>query len=360
MFPRILILIGLVAASGHGVPPRPTEFLLGGDVSMVQRIEEAGGRFGDGGKPGDVISILSAHGANCFRLRLFVNPDRKDDGVVNDVPYTLALAKRIKKTGARFLLDFHYSDTWADPGKQFTPEAWRGLGFDDLEKQVAEYTRDVIAQFKAEGVLPDIVQVGNEVTPGMLWPEGKLSGNAAEPWKRFSALLKAGIRGVKSALGPDDRVKILIHVDCGGNEATTQWYFDHLQEHGVPFDMIGLSYYPWWHGGLDALAKNLRLTSRRFEKDILVVETAYPWRDPGFWSRKTNMNWPISREGQAEFLKQLVKTVRETPDGRGVGVIYWYPEAIAMPNLRVWNGGSTALFDEKGDALPGVDAMRLR
>ena len=339
---------------------KPREFLAGGDISMLTRIEKLGGAFKDAGKRKDFLEILKAKGANCFRLRLFVNPGGKN-AVINDLPYTLTLAKRIKAAGCKLLLNFHYSDTWADPGHQTKPAVWAKLSFDDLEKKVEQYTASVIAEFKRADALPDIVQVGNEITPGMLWPDGK--NNSPAQWDKFARLVKAGIRGVRTGAGGKKAqgVRIMIHIACGGKWGRTKWFFDNLIARKVRFDIIGQSYYPWWHGTIDDLKDNLKRTARAYKKDIMVVETAYPYRNGDLWRKdpkKKNLNWPISPKGQAAFLTDVVRAVRQTPDGRGIGVIWWYPESIPVKGLRVWNGGATAMFDSQGNALPSVKALK--
>jgi arabinogalactan endo-1,4-beta-galactosidase len=335
--------------------------LLGADISALERIEQAGGVFRDGGQAGDAIAILRAHGSNLFRLRLFVNPDHSEVQV-NDLDYTVRMAGRIKAAGAALLLDFHYSDTWADPGRQTTPAAWAGLPFDSLELQVEAYTAEVITRLRQSGALPDIVQVGNEVDAGILWPLGRVGGtyDTHVQWDRFTRLLKAGIRGVRSALGSGDSVRILLHHSQGGNAGGTQWFFDRMDTLGVPYDLIGLSYYPCWHGTLAELQSNLRATSLRFGRDIMVVETSYPWRAGGWEDIATNlaaMTWAISPQGQAQFLWDVLEAVATVPSGRGAGVVWWYPEAIAVSGLFIWGGGSLALFDAAGSVLPAAAAF---
>jgi arabinogalactan endo-1,4-beta-galactosidase len=203
--------------------------------------------------------------------------------------------------------------------------------------------------------LPEIVQVGNEITPGILWPEGKI--NAPEGgWDRLAALLRAGIRGVKKPLTAQERVQIMLHVDCGGDVKRTQWFFDHIVERAVIFDLIGLSYYPWWHGNMASLRENLMQTARRYSKPIVVVETAYPWRRHG---ETQHMDWPMTPEGQQQFLSDLVGTVRATTNHLGRGVIWWYPESIRTKGVDVWKGGDVALFDAEGNALPSLNAFKL-
>jgi arabinogalactan endo-1,4-beta-galactosidase len=341
--------------------PAAVPALRGADISALERIEQAGGVFRDGDQVGDAIAILRTRGANLFRLRLFVNPDHSEVQV-NDLDYTVRMAGRIKAAGARLLLDFHYSDTWADPGRQTTPAAWAGLGIDSLERQVEVYSADVITQLKQAGALPDIVQVGNEIDAGILWPLGRVGGTYDTPaqWDQFTRLLKAGIRGVRSALGAGDSVRIMLHYSQGGSAGGTQWLFDRINANVVPYDLIGLSYYPWWHGPLSLLQANLRATALNYGRDVMVVETTHPWRAGGWESGATNlvaMTWGISTQGQAQFLRDVLDAVALVPSGRGVGVVWWYPEAMQVPGLFVWGGGSLALFGVDGNVLPAAAAF---
>jgi arabinogalactan endo-1,4-beta-galactosidase len=335
---------------------------LGADISALERIEQAGAVFRDSGQAGDAIAILRAHGAGGFRLRLFVSPNYTEVQV-NDLAYTVRMAGRVKAAGAKLLLDLHYSDTWADPGHQVTPAAWAGLSFDSLQLQVETYTAGVITRLKQAGALPDIVQVGNEIDGGMLWPLGQVSGtgsDTAAQWDRFTRLLKAGIRGVRSALGPGDSVRIMLHFSQGGSTGGTQWFFDHMNAYGVTYELIGLSYYPWWHGTLADLTANLQATAQRYGKDVMVVETSYPWRAGGWESmapNQTAMTWPVSPAGQAQFLRDLVAAVAAVPGGHGAGVVWWYPEAVQVPGLFVWGGGSLSLFDAGGNLLPAASGF---
>lgn len=356
---KIIFFSVLLAASILAAEQQ--DFLIGGDISLLTRIEEHDGKFFEDGKQTDPVLIFRNNGWNCFRLRLFVNPNNKD-GVVNDLPYTLALAKRIKQSGAKLLLDFHYSDTWADPGKQTKPAAWADLDFNALEKKVEDYTASVITEFKNNDVLPYIVQVGNEIAPGMLWPDGKLYDKNLDPekqWDQFTRLLKAGIRGVKKPLSQKDHIRIMIHIAHGGEWGHTKWFFDHLNQKEVAYDIIGQSYYPWWHGTLENVRENLQNSARTYKKDIIIVETAYPYRGQDWWQKQKNMAWPISPEGQSAFLTELLQAIKQTPDNRGIGLFYWHPESIPAKGLSIWNGGATALFDNEGHALPAIKALKL-
>jgi len=276
------------------------------------------------------------------------------------VSETPELAQRVKAAGATLLLDFHYSDTWADPGKQFIPAAWSSTSIDTLEAQVEAYSAEVIGAMKAAGVLPDIVQIGNEIDGGLLWPLGKIGWAGFDQpvnYERFGRLLKAGIRGVESALEPGDDVRIMIHYSQGTNVGGTRWFFDHVQAQGVEYDMIGLSWYPFWHGSLDALRANLDATATRYGKPIVVVETTYPSRadwSPGSGVPAGWNAWSQTPLGQAAFLRDLIDTVAQTPDDLGAGVIWWYPEAIPVPGRSVWGGGALALFNSIGVIQPAA------
>ncbi|HEY7089307.1 MAG TPA: glycosyl hydrolase 53 family protein, partial [Tepidisphaeraceae bacterium] len=320
VFAGVLFILCNLAHSGAARGQQ--KFLLGADISALPSLEQRGAVYRDNSKPDDALTIFTHHNWNCFRLRLFVNPNGRG-GVVNSLDYTKALAKRIKASGAVFMLDFHYSDTWADPQHQVKPAAWKDLEFDALEKQVEQYTTEVMHDLKENGALPQIVQIGNEITGGTLWPDAQVQVPAstvkvfegevrvikppepyddAKQWDHLARVVKAGVRGVRAATTPADGVRTMIHIDCGGDWPVTQWYFDHMAEHNVDFDIIGQSYYPHWHGTLDNVRQTLRETANRYHKDIVVVETSYPWKNADYWSKRKNMAWPISADGQKQFL----------------------------------------------------------
>jgi arabinogalactan endo-1,4-beta-galactosidase len=259
----------------------------------------------------------------------------------NNLQYTIALAKQAKALGFKFLLDYHYADDWADPGKQPIPKAWENLSHAQLVQALFEYTRDTTAAFRDAGVLPDMVQIGNEIVNGMLWPDGKLPGN----WDQFAELMYAGINGVDAGRGNGKRPKIMIHIDRGADEKTTKWFFDKLNSYDIPYDIIGQSYYPWWHGTLNDLRRNLQFMATEYQKDIIVVETAYNWK-PGNYNGKA-APFPESPEGQRDFLDELNRVVMEIPNGRGKGVFWWEPAVQGPLTIR-------GLFDDQYNALPAI------
>lgn len=317
-------------------------FTLGADVSALAT---PGRRrplpaFQENGVPSDEVTILRRNGWSSYRLRVFVSPVRNAPD--NSLERMIPLAQRIKASGALLLLDLHYSDTWADPGHQETPVAWRGLDFDGLEQQVETYSRSTIAAFKAAGAMPDWVQVGNEITRGMLWPMAQVRVPGATQtdlpatyddstqWDHLTRLLEAGVRGVKAGAG-DTPPRIAIHIDKGGDWATTKWFFDHIEAAHVPYDIIAQSFYPpWRHGTLEGLRQNMTESVRRYDKDFLVAETGYLRSQS---ADNPFMLWPTTPEGRLQFMVDLVNTVRKSP--RGIGVMYWAPE------LEIWNADGT-------------------
>jgi arabinogalactan endo-1,4-beta-galactosidase len=316
------------------------DYAIGADLSFVKQAEDRGVVFKDDGKTKAGLQIFKDHGYNWIRLRLFHSPKT----LPNDLPYTISLAKQAHGLGFKFLLNFHYSDTWADPGKQFIPKAWADKSHDELVRLVFEYTRDVIKAFCEAGVPPDMVQIGNEVIAGMLWPDGKLPDH----WDHFADLVKAGIKGVDAGRGNAARPLIMIHIDRGGDRPGTKWFFDKLHSYNVAYDVIGQSYYPWWHGTLLDLRENLDFMASEYHKDIILVEVAYCWRPTEY--RKRAGPFAESPEGQREFLDEVNRIVLATRDHRGIGIFWWEP-AVAGP-LR-----SRGFFDDAGNSLPVISVF---
>jgi arabinogalactan endo-1,4-beta-galactosidase len=320
-----------------------SDYAIGADLSFLKQAEERGVRFKDGGveKPG--LQIFQDHGYNWIRLRLFHTPSTQVRPLPNDLDYTIALARDAKVHGMKFLLNYHYSDTWADPAKQFLPKAWEGLDHAALVAAVRDYTRDTIAAFREAGVMPDMVQIGNEVTPGMLWPDGKLPEN----WDNFAELIKAGIAGVDAGRGDAPRPRIMIQIEKSGDWEKTEWFFDNLLQRGVEFDVIGQSYYPWWHGSLLELRDCLHSTAEKYRKEIILVEVAYNWRQTEYINEPPP--FPETPEGQRQFLEDVNRMVLEIPNGLGKGVFWWEP--AVNPASRI---ASRGMFDEEGNALPVI------
>ena len=332
----ILILV-LVAAIVASRPALCQQYAIGADVSFLAQAEQKGTVFKDAdvAKPG--LQILKDHGYNWIRLRLFHAPTE----LPNNLNYTIALAKKAKNMGFHFLLDYHYADTWADPGHQPTPTAWQSKTHQELVDTVFQYTRDTIAAFRDADVLPDMVQIGNEITNGMLWPDGKLPEN----WDNFAQLVHAGINGVDAGRGNGRRPRIMIHIDRGADVKGTKAFLDKLNSYDIPYDVIGQSYYPWWHGSLNDLRSNLEFMAREYHKDIIVVEAAYNWQ-PGNYVGKP-APFAESPEGQREFLDEVNRVVMQTPDALGKGVFWWEP-AVTGPLT------SRGFFDEQHNALPVI------
>ena len=332
-----LLLVALVFWCGV-TRARAEDFAFGADFSFLPQAESQGKVFKDEGvaKPG--LEIFREHHYNWARFRIFVEPVQEH--LPNDLAYTLAAAKDAKKLGYKLLLDFHYASSWADPAKQPTPAQWRGLSHADRAQALYEYTSNTIAAFRKAGVLPEMVQPGNEITHGILWPDGRAPTN----WDNFADYLRAGIKGVDAGRGSDPMPKILLQLAEDGKPKATQKFFDKIAEYKIPYDAIGFSYYPWWHGTLGDLRTNLAFAATRYRKPIFVAETAYYWRT----NRETQnriLPFPETPEGQRDFLDEVTRTVMDTPDGLGQGVFWWEPAVTGFL-------GGRGFFDDSGNALP--------
>ncbi|MEO8859790.1 MAG: beta-galactosidase GalA [Ginsengibacter sp.] len=247
---------------------KTNEKILGADISYLPQLEAKGIKFSDKGVEKDVFEILKEHGFNYIRLRIFVDP-ANDSGYSPgkgfcDLPHTLEMAKRIKKSGMKFLLDIHYSDTWADPGRQNIPIAWKDLNFQELTHKVFEYTAQVLKALKDQGTLPDMVQTGNEINHGILWPDGKIQHPDS-----LATLLKAAISAVKNI---DPNIITMLHIALGGQNSESEFFLDNMIARNVSFDVIGESYYPKWHGTLEDLQSNLSALKRKYKKPVVVAE----------------------------------------------------------------------------------------
>ena len=361
----------------------------GVDISMLETVEDAGGTFQLNGTSQDLLPLLKSQGVNLVRLRLWVDPKSTSNEVYgggdSDLARVIRLAKRAKAQNMAFMLDLHYSDFWTDPGKQFKPKAWAALSTDELVAQVQSYTQDVVGQLITAGVAPDYVQIGNELNSGMLWPTGKnwaANGETVGGFDVLARLLSAGVTGVRAAEtagGVTTPAKTILHLAEGGNNSKFRWWFDEITKRKVSFDIIGISYYPYWHGTLAALQSNMNDMVSRYSKPVMVVETAYAFtlengdslgNNFGQASDATNGGYPATAAGQRSFLKDLKAKIAAVPNGQGLGFVYWEPDWLPV-NDATWatdagisylnttgNVGNAwenqALFDFNGDALPAL------
>lgn len=355
----MLVATLLAAASASAGP-----FFAGADISALPVLEGAGAVYYDGTQSGDAIEILKDHGVSYYRLRLFVSPAGSPDPfVVQDLAYTVALAQRVKAAGGKLLLDFHYSDTWADPGTQSKPAAWAGLTGVPLQQQVYNYTRDSVAAFAAAGVTPEIVQIGNEVSNGLLWNDGyPWSGGSNDAgFNRLAALLRAGIDGAKAGAPPGQEPLVMIHHDKGAEWSTTSYFFNKLVQRGVDFDLIGYSYYPKFHydpvtgtGDVADVITNLHNTATTFNKPVILAEVGFPSRGASF---EPDYEFDVSAAGQRAYLQALVDALLTTPNGLGWGAFWWNADARPVAGLPVWEGGRYGLFDQSGRLLPAAEVF---
>ncbi len=341
-------------------------FDLGMDFSSLEETEALGGTFRQNERSGDLVEILSQNGINAARIRLWANPFSEEGepyGAGNcDLACVMRLARRARAKGMRFLLDIHYSDFWCDPGRQLPPKAWAKLGLDELCQRVYEYTRATLLCLKEAGLAPDMVQVGNEITNGMLWPYGRLTdpepGKKREGYLGLSRLVNAGCKAVRDSGG----AKIMLHLERSGDNAVWREWFDEILARGADFDVIGASYYPYWHGNFENLQNNLNDMIRRYEKDVMVVETAYAFTsehfDPSLEGANLVINdslkcfdgsdapYPLSMEGQTAFVRELLNLVKNLHGGRGKGVYYWEPAWLPLKGSTWATRAARAYMDE--------------
>ncbi|HTP07538.1 MAG TPA: glycosyl hydrolase 53 family protein, partial [Anaerolineae bacterium] len=358
-------------------------FIMGADVSMLPQIEQSGGKFLVNGIAEDALKILKDHGINWIRLRLWNDPtDANGKGLGggnNDITRTVEMAARAKALGFKVLLDFHYSDWWADPGKQNKPKAWENLSSEELKKAVYDYTAESMQQLAKANALPDMVQIGNEVNGGMIWPDGKLYPQGTEKvggFDGFTALLKQGIQAVRdndpNKDNPEDKIKVMIHLANGGDNKLYRTVFDALTARNVDYDVIGLSYYNYWHGPFEQFKNNLNDISQRYNKDVVVAETAYAYTLDNadgmanlFGKAEQKLGeYKPTLQGQATAIRDVMDAVAQVPNDRGLGVFYWEPDWIPVPGAgwktdegNAWE--NQALFDFNGQALPSINVFNL-
>jgi arabinogalactan endo-1,4-beta-galactosidase len=297
--------------------------MLGADISWLPEIENQAGQFArgtgkflEGGKPIDAIALLKEHGFNYVRLRIFHTPENPKGYSPGQgfcgLDSTLSMARRVKAAGLKLLLDFHYSDYWADPQQQNTPLAWATLDYATLKDSMQAYTTAVLRALQRQATLPDMVQIGNEINHGLLWPDGRIGD-----LDQLAGLLQAGVAGV-AAVSPD--IPVMMHLALGGQNQEARFWLDNMIARGVTFDVIGLSYYPRWHGTLEDLDQNLHDLVDRYHKPVIVVE-------------------------YSDFPRAVNEIVFNLPNGMGKGTAIWEPLS--------WR---TNWFDRDGNV---TDALRV-
>jgi arabinogalactan endo-1,4-beta-galactosidase len=333
----------------------------GADLSFEPQEEAAGARFTDGGVPGTALSILNHHGINYVRLRLWVDPPPGYSNLASD----LKMAQRIKAAGDKLYLDIQYSDFWADPQHQDIPAAWKGQDLSQLADTVRSYTRSVIHAFAAQGTSVDMVSIGNEIRNGTLWPVGHVDWTNDTGWSSLVTLLKAGVAGAREANPSGHGMQVMLHFDEGGNNADSTRFYDHMVSGGVPFDVIGLSYYPFFHGPLNAMRTNVDALATRYGKPIVLAESQYPWTlaagdSTGNFVWQTSQlstGYPATPGGQESFYNDALSILAAVPHHLAQGLFYWEPEWI--PGVGWEPGAGTpndnlTLFSFTGKALPSV------
>lgn len=357
------------------------QFIHGMDISSMDEVVRLGGKFYDEGEEKDLIDILVSYGINYVRLRLWVDP-YTEDGVpygagTNDLDTTIRMVKKIKAAGLKYLLDFHYSDFWTDPGKQIKPKAWKDYKEEKLENEVFQYTLNTLKILERQDILPDMVQVGNEITNGFLWPEGEKPN-----YDMMAKLINAGIRGVR---GVDRAIPIMLHLDHGDDKELYEDWFDNYMKRGDDFQIIGLSYYPVWNGKLKGLIDNMNSLAKRYGKEMIVAEVSHPFtmadyatyeglepeKRKGYATKPElveKMEYPSTIEGQYAFMKNFIEGLESVTENLGIGYFYWEPAWLPVrgsgwatkesllyindpgPCGNEW--ANQALFDYYGNALP--------
>ena len=322
--------------------PKPTfdGLCLGGDISVLQSYEDNKVPYYDheGNLIPDVLKYMKSEqvGWNAQRVRLFVNPQQKNpDGsrdaqVCQDLDYVVRLCKRIKQEGFALLLDFHYSDTWADPSNQWIPQEWASLNDIELQARIYQYTKECLQRLVDEGAVPDFVQPGNEISYGMLWSTyaGRndrsnrcFYDSSQESWTRFANLLTQATKAIREVC---PKAGIILHTERSGKLSSLKDIYGRLSK--VDYDIIGLSYYPFWHGSLETLSKSLEGLATEFpDKKVQLVETAYhyQWQAPDV-EFDFSSAWPVNPAGQAAYTRALIQELKKHENV--TGLYWWFPE----------------------------------
>jgi arabinogalactan endo-1,4-beta-galactosidase len=364
-FSRVLLAAVLIAmplavildAVSSSVSSQSRLSILGADVSTLQRGMELGAKyFNASGAQQHALDILKGVGVNYIRLRVWVNPASG----YNNKNRVVAFAPQVKSRGLKLLIDLHYSDYWADPGRQDTPAAWRNHSLSQLQMDVYNHTLDVCNSLKNAGATPDMIQVGNEINQGLLWPAGRISNNN---FANAAALLKAGYSAVKAC---SSSTQVALHIAAGGDNGTSRWWFDGMQRQGVQWDVTAESYYCFWHGSLSDMQSNVADLRSRYGKPVIIAETSYPFTTANADSQGnviTNSSpcgYPATWAGQANAFAAILNAARA---GGAAGVFYWEPTWIATsgngwdPNNINGSGDgwdNQAVFDWFGKINPNI------
>ena len=371
MMNQLRTFVGFIFLCMWNCPIQGQELPWNGvDVSDLTQVEIGGAKFYEWSQKDNkgwetpVPNILANHGVKVARLRLWHGPK---DGV-NGLDYNLKLGQRMHNNGIKILLDFHFSDWWADPTHQWKPEAWKNLYYyNGLPEAVRAYVRDVANAFISRGIPLVGVQFGNEISSGMMWPDGKVGGDydTEEQWWKLGELFKHAREGLEWAYWGKTLPKVVVHLDDGGNKELSRWFFNNLIAQGVNFDVIGVSFYPWWHGTISELKENLEFCINEFGKHVAVVETSYPWTLQ-WYDTKNNIvgsetqlhkGYPATKAKQAAFLHDVKMVVAGLPNNRGLGVLYWAGTWVASVGWRSFYENQ-ALFDNWGYPTPALDVLK--
>ncbi len=357
----------------YGPDPAAAGMDFGGDLSFTPQELAAGAKFSYHGRPQSPVQIMRENGANYVRMRLWVNPPPGYSDLASD----LTLAHAVHAAGMKIYLDIMYSDFWADPQHQNIPAAWQGQDLAQLTSTVRSYTEQVISAFARQGTPVDMVSIGNEIRNGILWPAGQVT-DPANPagYGNLATLLKAGVAGARAGNPPGHQLLIMMHYDQGGDNRLSQAFFQNLVAQGVPFDVIGLSYYPFFHGAISAMRQNVDALAGQFHKKIVIAETQYPWTlangNSPIGDSTGNFVWqpsqlspgyPASPGGQLSFVTDELSILAQVPDGLGAGLFYWAPDWIPGVPWEPGTGIGTpnanlTLFNSEGVALPSIGLFR--
>lgn len=364
-----------------------SKFIKGMDLSTLLELERCGAKYYEDGKEKDILDIMKEHGVDTIRLRLWNDPKSEEGEPYgagnNDLAETIAIGKKVTDAGFGVLLNFHYSDFWADPGKQIKPKAWKDFGVDELEQAVYDFTLENLTKIIEAGVNVTMIQVGNELSNGLLWPEGKVPN-----YDNIAKFVNAGIRACRKV---NADIPIMIHLDNGGNNELYVRWFTNFIERGEEFEYIGLSYYPFWHGSLDQLEFNMNDIAKRFNKDLIIAEVSMGFTMDSYqeyekladserkgYATKPELvekiDYPMTIEGQADFTKDFLNRVANVVDDHGKGFFWWEPAWIPVPgsgwatpaSLKYMNDpgpcgnewANQALFDYDGNVLPALDVIK--